>query len=101
MALPIDVSKAWFIFTANTLEGIPTPVLDRLSVFRMEAYTLDDMQRIVRKVIAGRNARSSRPEVHGKGRKPSGHLTLSCHMVGPSHGGGGREGVRLQVRDAA
>ena len=59
MALPIDVSKAWFIFTANTLEGIPAPVLDRLSVFRMEAYTFGDMERIVRKVIAGRNARSS------------------------------------------
>ena len=59
MALPVDVSKAWFIFTANTLQGIPEPVLDRLSVFEMDSYSFDDMKRIAERLVQKLNASSS------------------------------------------
>ncbi len=39
MEIPIDLSDTLFIATANSYEGIPTPLLDRMEVIELSTYT--------------------------------------------------------------
>lgn len=39
MEIPIDLSDALFIATANTYEGIPAPLLDRMEIIELSTYT--------------------------------------------------------------
>ncbi|MFW6313414.1 MAG: endopeptidase La [Spirochaetota bacterium] len=53
--LPFDVSSILFIVTANTLDSIPLPLLDRMEVIRLAGYIDDEKVSIARKYLIPRS----------------------------------------------
>lgn len=49
--LPFDVSNVLFIVTANTIETIPRPLLDRMECIQLNGYTSDEKLEIGRKYL--------------------------------------------------
>jgi ATP-dependent Lon protease len=58
--LPFDLSKVLFICTANQLETIPSPLLDRMDVIQLSGYTEDEKVGIARKYLVPKQL-----EAHG------------------------------------
>ena len=52
MDVPVDLSRVLFVCTANTLETIPQPLLDRMEVMEVSSYTADEKRHIARGYLA-------------------------------------------------
>jgi len=54
-----DLSKALFVTTANTLDTIPRPLLDRMEILRLSGYTEEEKVEIAKKYLIPRQIRES------------------------------------------
>ncbi len=64
LGVEFDLSRVIFIATANMLETIPPPLLDRMEVLELSGYTLEDKIEIARRYLIPRQL-----EAHGLTKK--------------------------------
>ncbi len=62
--LPYDLTHVLFIATANTLDSIPRPLLDRMEIIRLSGYITDEKIEIARKYLIPKSLKR-----HGLKRK--------------------------------
>lgn len=63
IGVKFDLSKVFFITTANTTETIPSPLLDRMEVIKLSGYTTDEKIKIAQKYIIPKQV-----DEHGLGK---------------------------------
>ena len=68
LGVEFDLSKIIFIATANVIETIPAPLLDRMEVLELSGYTVEEKVMIAKKYLIPRQL-----EAHGLTKK---HLTI-------------------------
>jgi len=57
--VPFDLSKVMFVATANNIEAIPAPLLDRLEVLYLSGYMLEEKAEIARRHLIPRAIREA------------------------------------------
>lgn len=57
--LPFDLSKVFFVTTANALETIPQPLLDRMEVLRLAGYIEEEKMQIARRYLIPRQLKQA------------------------------------------
>jgi ATP-dependent Lon protease len=62
--LPFDISDILFITTANTLDSVPLPLIDRMEVIRLSGYINEEKVAIARRYLIPKSA-----EKHGLERR--------------------------------
>lgn len=62
--LPFDLSKVFFITTANTLDTISQPLLDRMEIIRLQGYSEREKAEIARRYLWPRRLKEAGIESH-------------------------------------
>lgn len=62
--IPVDLSDALFITTANTTDTIPAPLLDRMEIIELSSYTREEKFNIAKKHLVPKQLKK-----HGETRK--------------------------------
>lgn len=57
--LPFDISRVLFITTANSLDTIPRPLLDRMEVLRLSGYSKEEKVEIARTYLVPRQVKEA------------------------------------------
>ncbi len=59
LELDLDLSKVFFIATANVMEAIPAPLLDRMEVITLPGYTSFEKREIARRYLVPRQLKEN------------------------------------------
>ncbi len=57
--LPFDLSKVLFVTTANALDTIPRPLLDRMEILRLTGYSEDEKMQIAHRYLIPRQLKET------------------------------------------
>lgn len=71
--VPYDLSKVFFITTANDTQTIPRPLLDRMEIIRIEGYTPDEKLQIAIKYLL--------PKQLSENGIPEGNISVSDNAI--------------------
>ena len=59
MDVPVDLSRVLFVCTANVLDTIPAPLLDRMEVLEVSGYVSEEKMQIAQRYLAPQAKESS------------------------------------------